>query len=388
MLTSSARYCSNMLLAVCNLSAAATAATKQGRLAAYAEQPLLSCKVLEMALRANDSAASIASAFAAQVAGPIAQLCAGSWVEAAADQEQVRQVFALCISASKLAATQCNEGQLPAPQQEVIGVTGCAALLTAEGLEMIAQKEQHTQGATEEDSSGSSRSLIGCNLPAGISSMLVVLVARGLLLGARPELRASAIPAAAAAAASEATAAGSSSAPAPQITAAAASMLRVVIKDGMYRLACVLPAVELPGGAASEPAKQQLLQLQRQLLQDVQDSRQLFWSSQSQYSGSTAAVEPTGERQIDAAAAALDMLADQATALGEALCRTAATTLAAWSCVGRVSCSWWEAGAACAAAAGECRWPSFNVGRGAAAAASCTACEPDCTAKSHRGMLW
>jgi hypothetical protein len=33
-------------------------------------------------------------------------------------------------------------------------------------------------------------------------------------------------------------------------------------------------------------------------------------------------------------------------------CRTAATTLAVWSCVGRVSCGWREARAACAAAAG------------------------------------
>jgi hypothetical protein len=341
-------YACRLLLAACK-----TAASEQGKLAAYWQRPLLTCKVLELALRANNTAD--ASAFAAKTIMSVAKLCLDAPATAAADQEQVRQVFALSLSCLKLAAAQCcREQQLQAHQQKELGVITSAAVLTALGLERIAQKEQHIPGAAGGDSSGSSsgndsgsggsevdsdsdsddssssssssRSGYAGDLPAGISSMLVVLVARSLLLAARPELRTGAGPAAAAAAAGEATAASSSSsaaAPALQITAAAA-MLRGGIKDGAYWLARVLPAVELPGGAAaSEPAKQQLLQLLDRLLQELQDSRQLsrLTHARRRYNGSTAAVKPTGEQHIDAAAAAtLEMLADQAKALGEALC--------------------------------------------------------------------
>jgi hypothetical protein len=50
-------------------------------------------------------------------------------------------------------------------------------------------------------------------------------------------------------------------------------------------------------------------------------------------------------------AALLPGLGAHLVACGEALCRCA-TTLAVWSCVGRVSCSWWQARAVCAPAAG------------------------------------
>jgi hypothetical protein len=329
-----------------------TAGSKQGQLAAYAKQPPLTCKVFELALRANNSAD--ASSFAADVLSSIAKLCLDAPATAAADQEQLRQAFALSLSCLKLAAAQCSEGQLQPHQQKAIGVVAYAAVLTAEGLERSAQKQQHTHGSTEGDSSGSSsgddsvsgssgsegdsdsdsddssnssRSRYGGSLPAGISRMLVMLVARGLLLAARPELRTGAEPtaAAAAAAASDATAAGSSSATAvPQITAAAAALLRNQIRSGVDWLERVLPAVELPGGAASEPAKQQLLQLQGRLQQDFQDSRQLLrltYARRLTYKERTQAVERAAERQVDAAAAAaLDTLADQAQALGEALC--------------------------------------------------------------------
>uniref|UniRef100_A0A383VU48 Uncharacterized protein n=1 Tax=Tetradesmus obliquus TaxID=3088 RepID=A0A383VU48_TETOB len=127
--------------------------------------------------------------------------------------------------------------------------------------------------------------------------------------------------------------------------------------DAVSWLGAVLPAVELPGAAGTEEvcvgARQQLLQLQGRLQQDLQGALATLASSSSSSSSGNARgdAEPAATAEAGAlppaVAAVLPGLAQQMVALGHALC---AQLPLACCCnnprcrqlrgVARVSCSW------------------------------------------------
>jgi hypothetical protein len=334
-------------------------------MSAYKQQPQLTCTVLELAVRNRPFwswvAPSVTPSTDAQEAAAFAklvlQMCAAAAPTAAAlGTAHTRQLFACSASCLKLVATN-TPGSSSAGQLEPALAAADAAIAAAGAFEMDGSANsidldlgEAAEGASSSSSSSSSR------VPTGIRRMAMVLRANGLrhagqaVLGGSPAPTADSSGAGSSAAAANPTATGGvAAAVAPTATPSLAIELSAVQLrswiEAVHGLGLALPAVELPGGPGSEQAcaaaRQQLLQLQGRLQQDLQDALAMLGSASSGSSGggTKSAGVVTGDcdscSDVVAAGSAPDQLqqsdssdlgaaaaavAQQMVALGEALC--------------------------------------------------------------------
>jgi hypothetical protein len=276
--------------------------TRQGTEAAYRQQPELTCKALELVVRLHAANAVAGSGLVLSLSAvlnfcsTVLQLCqdAAAQLSMAASSAKgaVRQqLLSLVLSCSKLAAVRRDTE--PGPGNSL-------ALIARDEMMLGVQLS-----SGEADAGSSSSSCVGTAGAAQREAayMSLVLVARGFLLAGQV-LEATEL---------------------SQCNTAEASDVLGDCRRAVCHLGTTLPAVELPGGPASEQgcaaARQQLLQLQAGLQQDL-DAMVLdntaAGSNSSSGSGSGAASAGKGSTALDMAA--VPGLAQQLVALGGALC--------------------------------------------------------------------